>query len=64
MIGVGLWLTLSSCQPSHNAPDGFVVVSQEQQVSWQRIFNPLLINGSARWPTTAGVYEPFSRITR
>ena len=58
MIGVGLWLTLISCQPSHNVPDGFVVVSQEQQVSWQRIFNPLLINGSARWPTVAGIYEP------
>jgi peptide/nickel transport system substrate-binding protein len=34
------------------------VVSQEQQASWIRNFNPLTTASAARWPTLAGVYEP------
>jgi len=40
------------------APEGVLVVSQEQQASWVRNFNPLTTAASARWPTLAGVYEP------
>jgi peptide/nickel transport system substrate-binding protein len=40
------------------APDGVLVVSQEQQASWIRNFNPLTTATAARWPTLAGVYEP------
>ncbi len=40
------------------APAGVLVVSQEQQASWIRNFNPLTTATSARWPTLAGVYEP------
>jgi peptide/nickel transport system substrate-binding protein len=40
------------------APKGVLVVSQEQQASWVRNFNPLTTATSARWPTLAGVYEP------
>jgi peptide/nickel transport system substrate-binding protein len=35
-----------------------LVISQEQQASWVRNFNPLTTAASARWPTLAGVYEP------
>ena len=40
------------------APDGVLVVSQEQQASWVRNFNPLTTATAARWPTLAGIYEP------
>ncbi len=39
-------------------PQGVLVVSQEQQASWVRNFNPLTTATSARWPTLAGIYEP------
>jgi peptide/nickel transport system substrate-binding protein len=39
-------------------PGGVLVVSQEQQASWIRNFNPLTTATAARWPTLAGVYEP------
>ncbi len=55
---ISLWSLWLGCQTTSTVPDDIVVVSQEQQVSWQRIFNPLLLNGSARWPTSAGIYEP------
>lgn len=38
--------------------EGVLVVSQEQQASWVRNFNPLTTATAARWPTLAGVYEP------
>jgi peptide/nickel transport system substrate-binding protein len=41
-----------------HAPEGVLVVSQEQQASWVRNFNPLTTAAAARWPTLAGVYEP------
>ena len=47
-----------SCSPSLEAPKGYLVVSQEQQASWSRNFNPFLASGISRWPTTAGIYEP------
>ncbi len=39
-------------------PDNVLVVSQEQQASWGRNFNPLTTATAARWPTLAGIYEP------
>ena len=39
-------------------PPGVLVVSQEQQSSWIRNFNPLTSASAVRWPTLAGVYEP------
>ncbi|XXX75268.1 ABC transporter substrate-binding protein [Sorangium sp. So ce134] len=36
----------------------FVTISREQQASWVRNFNPLLAEGSVRFPTLAGIYEP------
>ena len=40
-----------------NKRDGLTVY-QEAQISWVRNFNPLSPAGSARWPTSAGIYEP------
>ncbi len=40
------------------APEGVLVVSQEQQASWVRNFNPLTTATAARWPSLAGIYEP------
>jgi len=33
-------------------------IYQEAQISWVRNFNPLSPAGSARWPSSAGIYEP------
>ncbi len=41
-----------------HAPPGVLVVSQEQQASWVRNFNPLSTAAAPRWPTHAGIYEP------
>jgi peptide/nickel transport system substrate-binding protein len=38
--------------------DELVTMSQEQQQTWIRNFNPLLAEGSVRWPTHCGIYEP------
>ncbi|WP_437277743.1 ABC transporter substrate-binding protein [Sorangium sp. So ce375] len=35
-----------------------VTIAREQQASWVRNFNPLLSEGSVRFPTLAGIYEP------
>ena len=40
-----------------NKRDGLTIY-QEAQISWVRNFNPLSPAGSARWPTSAGIYEP------
>ncbi len=49
---------LLSCSPNLEAPEGYLVVSQEQQAAWSQNFNPFLASGISRWPTTAGIYEP------
>lgn len=52
-------LVLASCGIDREPPpEGVLVVSQEQQASWVRNFNPLTTATPARWPTGAGVYEP------
>lgn len=38
--------------------DQLVTISQEQQQTWLRNFNPFLSNDAVRWPTHAGIYEP------
>ncbi len=38
--------------------DELVTMSQEQQQVWLKNFNPLLAEGSVRWPTHCGIYEP------
>jgi peptide/nickel transport system substrate-binding protein len=52
-------LLFASCaRQVPRAPRGVLIVSQEQQASWIRNFNPLTTATSARWPTLAGIYEP------
>ncbi len=54
-----LALTVAACARERPpAPRGVLVVSQEQQASWVRNFNPLTTATAARWPTLAGIYEP------
>lgn len=58
---VGLMLiaaALGCARPRPPATRGVLVVSQEQQSSWVRNFNPLTTATAARWPTLAGIYEP------
>lgn len=45
-------------RPRPALPARVLVVSQEQQASWVRNFNPLTTATAARWPTLAGIYEP------
>jgi peptide/nickel transport system substrate-binding protein len=35
-----------------------LTVSTEQEATWVRNFNPLVPQGSSKWPTESGVYEP------
>ncbi len=54
-----LLLAGASCvRETQRAPEGVLVVAQEQQASWVRNFNPLTTATAARWPTLAGIYEP------
>jgi peptide/nickel transport system substrate-binding protein len=55
---LGLFPQVGCVRDVPRAPEGVLVVSQEQQASWVRNFNPLTTAASARWPTLAGVYEP------
>lgn len=53
------WALAAGCaDPEPTREPGVMTVLQEQQAAWIRNFNPLLTTGGARWPTTAGIYEP------
>lgn len=55
MLALGL---LACADPVAPPQPGVMTVLQEQQAAWVRNFNPLLATGGARWPTSAGIYEP------
>ena len=55
ILALGL---LACADPVAPVPPGTMTVLQEQQAAWVRNFNPLLSTGGARWPTSAGIYEP------
>ncbi len=56
---IAIIVTIGGCvRDVPKAPPGVLVVSQEQQTSWVRNFNPLTTATAARWPTLAGIYEP------
>lgn len=58
-VALGVLALGAGCaDPEQAAPPGVLTVLQEQQAAWVRNFNPLLSTGGARWPTTAGIYEP------
>ena len=48
----------AACAPQPPPASGSLTISVEQQSSWVRNFNPMAPAGSARWPSSAGVYEP------
>ena len=58
LLLVSLFIFFScSKEKSTKKRDGLTIY-QEAQLSWVRNFNPLSPAGSARWPTSAGIYEP------
>lgn len=62
-----LLLFVSGCPSSRLDEPGVLVISQEQQASWTRNFNPFLASGMARWATRAVIYEPlfiYNRLTQ
>ncbi len=55
----GLALPRAYFASAQDEADGILTISQEQQQTWVRNFNPFLPESSAcRWPTHAGIYEP------
>ena len=58
MVAFGL-IVFNGCKSkeNQNARRGLIIF-QESQISWVRNFNPLSPAGAARWPTSAGIYEP------
>ena len=57
-LGVALTRMGATDVAAQDAEAGLVTVSQEQQQTWIRNFNPLLSGDVIRWPTQAGIYEP------
>ncbi len=57
-LAAALPLAAGCARERPSLPANVLVVSQEQQASWVRNFNPLTTATSARWPTLAGIYEP------
>jgi peptide/nickel transport system substrate-binding protein len=56
-----LGTAMTKIAPSASAQSSdlkLVTVSQEQQATWIKNFNPFLNDNTARWPTHAGMYEP------
>ena len=58
--GAALSPGTTSAAAQDDADLKLVTVSQEQQATWIKNFNPLLANDSSRWPTQAGIYEPLA----
>ncbi|WP_437979322.1 ABC transporter substrate-binding protein [Sorangium sp. So ce295] len=48
----------ASAQQPPTKRAAMVTIAREQQATWVRNFNPLLPEGSVRFPTVAGIYEP------
>jgi len=66
LVALAAVLLTGCTQERAPLPEGVLVVSQEQQASWIRNFNPLTTASAARWPTLSGIYEPlfiFNSIT-
>jgi len=56
-----LGTAMTKIAPSASAQSSdlkLVTVSQEQQATWIKNFNPFLPENNVRWPTHAGIYEP------
>jgi peptide/nickel transport system substrate-binding protein len=55
---------LATSNPSAMAQDNgdlnLVTISQEQQATWIKNFNPLNSADTSRWPTQGGIYEPMA----
>jgi peptide/nickel transport system substrate-binding protein len=57
--GASLAVTASSAA-AQDSDLKLVTISQEQQATWIKNFNPLLAEANSRWPTQAGMFEPMA----
>src|ERR1700745_2386745 len=60
LSGGALGAAMTKIAPSASAQSDLklITVSQEQQATWIKNFNPFLPENNVRWPTHAGIYEP------
>ena len=58
--GVGAILTDVRSTAAQEGDLKLVTVSQEQQATWIKNFNPLIPDNSSRWPTQGGIFEPMA----
>ena len=57
-LAIATYLIFISCEDASYEKKRALTIYQESQASWVRNFNPLTPAGSARWPTSSGIYEP------
>ena len=57
-LAIAAYLIFISCEDASYEKKRALTIYQESQASWVRNFNPLTPAGSARWPTSSGIYEP------
>ncbi|MAJ43770.1 MAG: peptide ABC transporter substrate-binding protein [Candidatus Marinimicrobia bacterium] len=57
-ITISTILIIFFCCSNQEKDTSGLVISQEQRASWSRNFNPLQPGSMARFPTSAGIYEP------
>ena len=57
-VGAGIATTPRSARAHEVPQDQLVTISQEQQQTWIKNFNPFVSADATRWPTVGGIYEP------
>jgi peptide/nickel transport system substrate-binding protein len=58
VVGAAMAAIKPSVASAQSSDLNLVTVSQEQQATWIKNFNPWLTGDNVRWPTHAGIYEP------
>lgn len=58
--GTALATTATAAMAQDSDKPNLVTISQEQQATWIKNFNPLLAEANSRWPTQGGIYEPLA----
>ncbi|MEZ4532248.1 MAG: ABC transporter substrate-binding protein [Thermomicrobiales bacterium] len=58
--GASVASTASSAMAQDSGDLNLVTISQEQQATWIKNFNPLNSADTSRWPTQGGIYEPMA----
>ena len=59
IILISLFVFSAGCETKKEGKEErALTIYQESAASWVRNFNPLTTAGTARWPTSCGIYEP------